>query len=118
MNWDMIASALIVSVALVFSAKEFARELAKGQGHQTRAGIAALLISARLTDRRYAEQIEKLRAIVDYGIPEYPGSPERVREKEEEIEWAKGKLRQIDYMETRGRQRWIALVSDIYREVA
>jgi hypothetical protein len=117
-NWEMVISALIVAVGLFISARELAKTRAQHTMASTMANMVALLCAARLTDRKYVERIVDLRHTVDRGLETYPGSSERVREIEAEIEIAKEMLREIDFMEPSAREPWIELASNIYREAA
>lgn len=78
----------------------------------------AVLVAARLTDQEYMKRVEELRITVKHGLEFYPGSPEKVREIEEEIKIAKEMLREIDYQEPSARRPLITLVAGIYQEVA
>jgi hypothetical protein len=119
MNWEVIVAAVIVAVAMVISANKvkMAQHEILAEGRRSAiASMAALLVAARLTDKEYVERINTLRTTVKYALQEYPGSPERVKEIEGEVEIAKQMLREIDYDEAKVRMRWIELASRVYRE--
>ncbi len=111
MNWGAIVAALIVAGGFVIGA----HAIATAQKQNAIALIAGQLVAGRLGDTAYMEQIRNLRLTVHHGLDEYPGSEERVREKEEEIKFAEEMLAEIDYMEDSVRAEWINLACHIYR---
>ena len=113
MNWAMLISALVVAAAMVISAKE----LARGRAQQAVANMAALLASARLTDGKYVERVERLRNVVRLSREHYPDSSELGRKLERDFESDKEELRETDYMKDQTRQQWVDLAATIFREV-
>jgi len=91
MNWEVLLAAVIVAVAMVISANKLRMTqhtiLADGR-RSTIANMAALFVAARLTDKEYVERINTLRTTAKYALQEYPGSPERLKEVEGEVEIA------------------------------
>jgi hypothetical protein len=119
MDWEVLLAAVIVAVAVVTSANKLrmSQHMILADGRRSAvANMAALFVAARLTDKEYIERIHTLRTTVKYRLQEYPGSPERLKEVETEVEIAKEMLREIDYDEANVRMRWIELASRIYRE--
>jgi methyl coenzyme M reductase gamma subunit len=119
MNWEVLLAAVIVAVAMVISANKLRMTqhtvLADGR-RSAIASMSALFVAARLTDKEYVERINTLRTTVKYALQEYPGSPERLKEVEGEVEIAREMLREIDYDQAEVRMRWIELASRMYRE--
>lgn len=119
MNWEVLLAAVIIAAAIVISSRKLRRAqhiiLADGR-RSTVANMAALFVAARLTDKEYMERINTLRTTVKHRLEFYPGSPEKLKEAEAEVEIAKEMLREIDYAEAKDRMRWIELASRMYGE--
>ena len=98
MNWEVLLAAVIIAVAIVVSSRKLRTTqhimLADGR-RSTVANMAALFVAARLTDKEYVERINTLRTTVKHKLEFYPGSPEKLKEAEAEVEIAKEKLREI-----------------------
>jgi hypothetical protein len=119
MNWEVLLAAVIVAAAILGATSKIRRtqHLALAEARRNAiANMAALFLAARLTDKEYVDQIDKLPTTVKHGLEFYPGSPELLKDAEGEVEAAKEILREIDYAEDEVRKRWIDLASRMYQE--
>lgn len=117
MNWEVLLAAVIVAVAILSATSKIMRtqHLALGEARRNAiANMAAIFVAARLADKEYVDQIDKLRTTVKHRLEFYPGSPELLKDAEGEVEAAKEILREIDYAEDEVRKRWVDLASRMY----